>query len=190
MIELTEFPPLLIAAQDIEVVNLERVGFHLKNFDMAIIFRYFTREVHRIDQIPTTYLENIKQWLTTLDIKYYEGKANLNCKPLLRQIKEDPDGWLEAGGWEFLNNEATDSEEEGEDEAESEFEPSGSESEEEYEEESDDDESVYDSDEEDGDEDMSEDEEEGLSWDELEEKAAREDANASDSDDRPRKKKR
>ena len=49
---------------------------------------------------------------------------------------------------------------------------------------------MYDSDEEDGDEDMSEDEEEGLSWDELEEKAAREDANASDSDDRPRKKKR
>ena len=190
LIELTEFPPLVIAAQDIEVVNLERVGFHLKNFDMAIIFRDFTREVHRIDQIPTTYLENIKQWLTTLDIKYYEGKANLNWKPLLRQIKEDPDGWLEAGGWEFLNNEATDSEEEGEDEAESEFEPSGSESEEESEEESDDDESVYDSDEEDGDEDMSEDEEEGLSWDELEEKAAREDANASDSDDRPRKKKR
>ena len=33
----------------------------------------------------------------TLDIKYYEGK-NLNWKPLLKQIKEDPDEWLESGG--------------------------------------------------------------------------------------------
>jgi len=188
LVELTEFPPLVIAAQDVEVVNLERVGFHLKNFDMAIIFRDFNREVHRIDQIPTQYLENIKQWLTTLDIKYYEGKANLNWKPLLRQIKEDPDGWLEAGGWEFLNNEATDSEAEEEEEG-SEFEPSDSEEEEESEEDSDDDESVYDS-EEDEEEELDEDEEEGLSWEELEEKAAREDADMSDSDDRPRKKKR
>jgi nucleosome binding factor SPN SPT16 subunit len=59
-------------AGDIEVVNLERVGFHLKNFDMAIIFKDFTRDVHRIDQIPVQNLDNIKQWLGTLDIKYYE----------------------------------------------------------------------------------------------------------------------
>ena len=188
LVELTEFPPLVLSASDIEVVNLERVGFHLKNFDMAIIFRDFNREVHRIDQIPSQYLENIKQWLTTLDIKYYEGKANLNWKPLLRQIKEDPDGWLEAGGWEFLNNEASDGEDEEEEEA-SEFEPSDSEEESESED-SDDDESVYDSEEDEEDEEFDEDEEEGLSWDELEEKAAREDANASDSDERPRKKKR
>jgi nucleosome binding factor SPN SPT16 subunit len=187
LVELTEFPPLVLASQDIEVVNLERVGFHLKNFDMAIIFRDFNREVHRVDQIPSQYLENIKQWLTTLDIKYYEGKANLNWKPLLRQIKEDPDGWLEAGGWEFLNNEASD-EEEDEDEEVSEFEPSDSE-EEESEEESES-ESVYDSEDEDEEEELDEDEEEGLSWDELEEKAAREDADMSDSDERPRKKKR
>jgi nucleosome binding factor SPN SPT16 subunit len=188
LVELTEFPPLVLASSDIEVVNLERVGFHLKNFDMAIIFRDFNREVHRIDQIPSQYLENIKQWLTTLDIKYYEGKANLNWKPLLRQIKEDPDGWLEAGGWEFLNNEASDGEDE-EDEEMSEFEPSEDEDEDESEEESES-ESVYDSEEDDEEEELDEDDEEGLSWDELEEKAAKEDADASDSDERPRKKKR
>jgi len=188
LVELTEFPPLVIASDDIEVVNLERVGFHLKNFDMAIIFRDFNREVHRIDQIPTQYLENIKQWLTTLDVKYYEGKANLNWKPLLRQIKEDPDGWLEAGGWEFLNNEASDGEEDEEDEV-SEFEPSEDDDESESEEDSES-ESVYDSDEEEDEEELDEDEEEGLSWDELEEKAAREDADASESEERPKKKKR
>ena len=114
LVELTEFPPLVISADDIEVVNLERVGFHLKNFDMAIIFKDFNRDVHRIDQIPVQNLDNIKQWLATLDIKYYEGKSNLNWKPLLKQIKEDPDEWLESGGWEFLNNEIDDEDEEGE----------------------------------------------------------------------------
>ena len=113
LVELTEFPSLVINAEDIEVVNLERVGFHLKNFDMAIIFKDFSRDVHRIDQIPVQNLENIKQWLGTLDIKYYEGKSNLNWKPLLKQIKEDPDDWLESGGWEFLNNEIDDDDEEG-----------------------------------------------------------------------------
>jgi len=80
----------VISAEDIEVVNLERVGFNLKNFDMAIIFKDFTKDVHRIDQIPVQNLDNIKQWLATLDIKYYEGKSNLNWKPLLRQIKAGP----------------------------------------------------------------------------------------------------
>jgi nucleosome binding factor SPN SPT16 subunit len=133
-------------------------------------------------------LDNIKQWLTTLDVKYYEGKANLNWKPLLRQIKEDPDGWLEAGGWEFLNNEASDGEDE-EDEEMSEFEPSEDEDESESEDDSES-ESVYDSEDEEGEEELDEDDEEGLSWDELEEKAAREDADVSDSDERPKKKKR
>ena len=45
---------------------------------MAVVFKDFNRDVHRIDQIPVQNLDNIKQWLATLDIKYYEGKANLN----------------------------------------------------------------------------------------------------------------
>ena len=62
--------------------------------------------------------------------------ANLNWKPLLRQIKEDPDEWLESGGWEFLNNEIDDDEEiEGEGaESESDFEPSESEEESDFDE--------------------------------------------------------
>ena len=189
LVELTEYPPLVVSAEDIEVVNLERVGFHLKNFDMAIIFKDFTRDVHRIDQIPVQNLDNIKQWLATLEIKYYEGKSNLNWKPLLKQIKEDPDGWLEAGGWEFLNNEIDDDDEEGgeDGESESDFAPSDdSDVESESEEESDSG-SVVES-EDDEDEDFSDDESEGMDWDELEEEAAAADEEASESDsDRKRK---
>ena len=189
LVELTEFPPLVVSAEDVEVVNLERVGFHLKNFDMAIIFKDFTRDVHRIDQIPVQNLDNIKQWLGTLEIKYYEGKSNLNWKPLLKQIKDDPDGWLEAGGWEFLNNEIDDdADEDGEEgESESEFEPTDSE-ESESEPESDSG-SVVESEEDDEDEDFSDEDSEGMDWDELEEEAAAADEEMSDSDEKKRKRK-
>ena len=190
LVELIDYPPLVIHANDIEIVNLERVGYHLKNFDMAIVFKDFNKDVHRIDQIPSKNLDNIKQWLTTLEVKYYEGKANLNWKPLLRQIKEDPESWLEAGGWEFLNNEPSSDEEEGEgSDPESEFEPSSEEEESESESES---ESMYDEDEEDEDasEEEDEDDEEVLDWDEMEEKARREDEEASDEDRRGDKRKK
>ena len=144
----------MVSAEDIEVVNLERVGFHLKNFDMAIIFKDFTRSVHRIDQVPVVNLDNIKQWLATLDIKYYEGKSNLNWKPLLKQIKDFPDEWLEAGGWEFLNNEIDDEDEGegGEDaESESDFAPSDDSDEESESEEESDSGSVVESDDDDDD---------------------------------------
>ena len=193
LVELIEFPPLVIHAKDIEIVNLERVGYHLKNFDMAIIFKDFNKDVHRIDQIPSKNLDNIKQWLTTLEVKYYEGKANLNWKPLLRQIKEDPESWLEAGGWEFLNNEPSSDEEDAEgSDPESEFEPSSDEDESESESES---ESMYDEDDEDEDasadeDDDDEDDEEVLDWDEMEEKARKEDEEASDEDRRGDKRKK
>jgi len=193
LVELIEFPPLVIHAEDIEIINLERVGYHLKNFDMAIIFKDFNKDVHRIDQIPSKNLDNIKQWFTTLEVKYYEGKANLNWKPLLRQIKEDPESWLEAGGWEFLNNEATDDEDEdGEgSDPESDFAPSSDDESDDVDSES---ESMYDEDEDDDDsdedEDEDEDDEEVLDWDEMEEKAAKEDEEASDDDRRGDKRKK
>lgn len=45
IVELTEMPFLVVSLEDIEIVNLERVGFNLKNFDMAIVFKDFTRDV-------------------------------------------------------------------------------------------------------------------------------------------------
>ena len=39
LVELTEMPFTVVSLSDIEIVNLERVGFNLKNFDMAIVFK-------------------------------------------------------------------------------------------------------------------------------------------------------
>lgn len=42
----------------------------------------------RIDSIPSTSLDTIKDWLTSIEIKYYESKVNLNWKNILKSIKE------------------------------------------------------------------------------------------------------
>ncbi|KAF5837808.1 FACT complex subunit-domain-containing protein [Dunaliella salina] len=103
LVELTEMPFTVVSLADVEVINLERVGFNLKNFDMAIVFKDFSRDVLRIDAIPSKSLDTIKDWLNSVNIKYYESKLNLAWKPILKSIQEDPEGFVENGGWEFLN---------------------------------------------------------------------------------------
>jgi hypothetical protein len=73
--------------QQIEIVNLERVGLNLKNFDMAIVFKDFSKDVLRIDAIPSKKLDTVKDWLTSVSIKYYESRLNLAWKPILKSIQ-------------------------------------------------------------------------------------------------------
>ena len=58
-----------------------------------------------------------------MNIKFYESKINLNWKPILKNIIEDPDAFFENGGWSFLDQEGGSDEEdaEEEDEADPEF---------------------------------------------------------------------
>lgn len=194
LVELTEMPFTVVSLEDIEVVNLERVGFNLKNFDMAIVFKDFTRDVLRIDAIPTKKLDTIRDWLVSVKIKYFESKLNLSWKPILKSIMEDPQGFVEQGGWDFLNMDKSDSEDE--DEASSEgFQPTGSGSDE-------DESSEVSSDggleeegsDEDEESDEAEEEDEGMSWEELEEEARREDREKDmeedDEEARPRGKRK
>lgn len=189
LVELTEMPFTVVSLQDVEIINLERVGFNLKNFDMAIVFKDFSRDVMRIDSIPTKGLEMLKEWLTSVKIKYYESKLNLSWKPILKSIIEDPEGFVEQGGWDFLNmdggSDGSDDEEQSDD-----YQPSGEDEDDEDEDDDTDDEdaSVVDSDDEDDEDEEDEDEEEGKTWEELEEEAEMDDRRkADDSDDDDRK---
>lgn len=38
-----------------------------------------------------------------MGIKYYESKLNLQWKPILKNILADPVGFVEQGGWDFLD---------------------------------------------------------------------------------------
>ena len=179
LVELVEQPPFIITLADIEVVNLERVGFGLKNFDMAVVFKSMD-DVHRIDAIPVDKLDQVKEWLTSMNIKYYESKMNLVWKPILKTILDDPQEFIENGGWEFLNLEASDSEEDGE-ESEG-FEPDSEESEESEDDESDESDFADEDESDEGDEE-SDLEEEGKDWDELEAEALESDKKRERGDD-------
>ncbi|KAK6777074.1 hypothetical protein RDI58_023791 [Solanum bulbocastanum] len=192
LVELIETPFLVITLSDIEIVNLERVGFGQKNFDMAIVFKDFKRDVMRIDSIPVSALDGIKEWLDTTDIKYYESKMNLNWREVLKTITEDPQRFIDEGGWEFLNIDASDSESENSEESDQGYEPSDAEPESDSEDEASDSESLVDSEEEGEDSDEDSEEEKGKTWEELEKEASnadREKGDEPDSEDERRRKK-
>lgn len=182
LVELIEQPFLVVTLNDIEIVNLERVGLGQKAFDMTIVYKDFKRDVLRIDAIPSTSLDGIKEWMNSMNIKYYESRMNLNWRPILKTILDDPDKFIEDGGWEFLNMEVSDSDSENSEESDEGYQPSDVEIVSESEDEDSDDESVVES-EEDEEEDEDSEEEEGKTWDELEAEARKDDKEKGDESD-------
>eukprot|EP00899_Mesostigma_viride_P015637 jgi/Mesvir1/24074/Mv10796-RA.1 len=183
LVHLVEMPFTVITLSEVEIVNLERVGFsNLKNFDMTFVFKDFSREVFRVNAIENKHLDPVKEWLTSCEIKYYETRMNLNWKPILKTIMDDPEHWHAEGGWRFLDENASDDEDE-EEEGSDEYAPSD-EDEDDDAEESSESESLVESDEdEDEDDDESQEGSEGKDWDELEQEAKEADEEASDDDD-------
>jgi nucleosome binding factor SPN SPT16 subunit len=182
LVQLTEPPFSVFTLTDIEVVHLERVQFGLKNFDMVILFKDFTRPPAHINTIPVESLDGVKDWLDSVDIPFSEGPLNLNWGTIMKTLIADPHEFFKQGGWSFLDTESDD--EGSEEEEESAFEMSeedfASEASSEEESDFDDDASAEASDEE-----VSEDEE-GEDWDEMEKKAARKDRDGG-LDDEERK---
>ncbi|KAJ3295307.1 FACT complex subunit spt16 [Rhizoclosmatium sp. JEL0117] len=202
LVHLVEPPFMVTTISEIERVHLERVRFGLKSFDMVIVYKDFTRPVQHINTIPTDQLENLKEWLDSVDVPFTEGPINLSWPQIMKTVNESPFDFYNEGGWSFLQQ---DSDEDDEDEEE-ESEYAGS----------DDSDESDESDSEDYDSEGSgsgsgysdeSDEEEGEDWDELERKAAKSDRRKdereeisppkkskrrdddSDDDDRPKKKK-
>ena len=189
LVQLTEPPFMVVTLTDIEVVHLERVQFGLKNFDMVIVFKDFTKAPAHINTIPVEALDSVKDWLDSVDIPFSEGPLNLNWATIMKTVIHDPHEFFKEGGWSFLSTESDDEDEE-EDEEESAFEVSeeemASEASSEDESEFDDDASAEASDEE-----VSE-EDDGEDWDEMEKKAAKKDREGGleDEDRKKSKKKR
>ncbi|KAK7693287.1 hypothetical protein QCA50_002854 [Cerrena zonata] len=198
LVYLSDPPFLVVTLSDIEISSLERVQFGLKQFDMVLVFKDFTKAPLHINSIPSQQLDDVKNWLDSVDIPLAEGPVNLNWGPIMKTINEDPYDFFQNGGWTFLGGapgDDSDVEDDSESESEFEAEPEDFESEES---------SVAESDYADSASDASvsesdfEDDSEGDDWDELERKAAKSDRKRaeagvgvdSDADsDRPKKKK-
>jgi nucleosome binding factor SPN SPT16 subunit len=112
LINLTEYPFFVITLDDVEIVHFERVQFSIKNFDMVFVFKDF-HTTKRICSIPREVLDSIKDWLDQVDILFSEGVMSLNWNPVLNEIRNDFNKFLEEGGWAFLRDDK--SEHEGED---------------------------------------------------------------------------
>lgn len=173
LIQLIDPPYLVVTLEEIEVAHLERVQFGLKNFDLVFVFKDLAKPVVHINTIPMELLEDVKSWLTNVDIPLSEGQMNLNWATIMKTVLADPYQFYVDGGWSFLTG-GDDEEGDDEEDEESEFEASD--------EDPSDEEVVSEAESEDdfssgsgsGSE-MSEEEEDGDDWDELERKAARDD---------------
>lgn len=120
LVHLSDPPFLVVTLADIEIASLERVQFGLKQFDMVLIFKDFTKTPLHINSIPSSQLDDVKNWLecvhmiaeslthltilliSSVDIPLAEGPVNLNWGPIMKTINEDPYGFFQGGGWTFL----------------------------------------------------------------------------------------
>lgn len=59
-----------------------------KRTQRTVTLQDLTRDVLRIDAIPSTSLDSVREWLQSMDVKFYENKINLNWKPILKSILE------------------------------------------------------------------------------------------------------
>ncbi|KAF9821701.1 hypothetical protein IEO21_00547 [Rhodonia placenta] len=102
LVHLSDPPFLVVTLADIEIASLERVQFGLKQFDMVLIFKDFTKTPLHINSIPSSQLDDVKNWLDSVDIPLSEGPVNLNWGPIMKTINEDPYEFFQQGGWSFL----------------------------------------------------------------------------------------
>ncbi|KAJ2348211.1 FACT complex subunit spt16 [Coemansia sp. RSA 2671] len=139
LVHLSDTPFFIITVADVEIVHLERVQFGLKNFDMVFVFKEFKRAPVHVNTVPMTQLDNVKEWLDSVNLPYTEGPVNLNWAQIMKTINKDPAGFYEDGGWSFLAQDSDAEADESEEEeseftvSEDEFEESESESSEESE---------------------------------------------------------
>lgn len=177
LISLIDPPYLVVTLEEIEIAHLERVQFGLKNFDMVFVFKDFLKPVVHINTIPMELLEDVKSWLTNVDIPLSEGQMNLNWGTLMKTINADPYTFFADGGWRCLAG-TGDSDDEESEEEESEFEASDDDPSDEEVDSAEESEDAYSSDGSGSGSGSGEEEEsdQGDDWDELERKAAREDS--------------
>lgn len=188
LINVTEMPSFVLTLESIELVHFERVSFHLKNFDMVFIFKDYSRKVVMITSIPMNQLDQIKEWLNSCDIKYTEGLQNFNWPKIMKTITDDPEGFFDQGGWNFLEAEEDEEKQPDDDISDEEddaYNPTDSEDDEDDSDEDSEDYSSEDSESESesGSGSESGSEESGKDWSDLEEEARRADMEQSDASD-------
>jgi nucleosome binding factor SPN SPT16 subunit len=127
LVNLIEAPFFVMTLDEVEIAYFERVAFGLKQFDIVFVNKDWAKPTVHVNAVPIDSLETIKDWLDSCNIKYYEGNVSLNWKSVMQKVRDDPKGFWEDGGWDFLEGGDSDEEnrEEDEESEEDEFVPGG-----------------------------------------------------------------
>ena len=174
LVSLIELPFFVLTLSEVEIVYFERVSQSLKNFDMSFIFKDLNKPFHRIATIPMENLDMLKTWLDDNDILYGEGLYNIKWIDIIQNIKNNPQSFIDEGGWNFIqeNNDSNSVSEENNGDSDYEV---GSDQDEESESEFSEENMEDESDSEGEDEGESALSEKGMSWEELEKDAIKSD---------------
>lgn len=199
LVNLSEYPFFVLSLDDIEIAVFERIRFGLKQFDLVLVPKDYSKGLKIISSIPMKKFDLLKDWLLQIEIPYFEIPHSLMWDDMFQHIKSLPswNPWDEYGWKSLLNTEEEEGENDGEDGNLDDYQPESDEDE--FDEDNEDDEDmgdVVDEDEEDEDEDDFEDSEDegGKTWEELEAEIEEEERKRKRSDDEdddiPRKKRR
>ncbi|TFK25049.1 FACT complex subunit SPT16 [Coprinopsis marcescibilis] len=102
LVHLTDPPFLVVTLADIEIASLERVQYGLKQFDLVLVFKDFTKAPLHINSIQSSQMDDVKNWLDSVDIPMAESPVNLNWGPIMKHINDNPYEFFQTGGWTFL----------------------------------------------------------------------------------------
>eukprot|EP01102_Stenamoeba_stenopodia_P008460 TRINITY_DN2431_c0_g1_i1.p1 TRINITY_DN2431_c0_g1~~TRINITY_DN2431_c0_g1_i1.p1 ORF type:complete len:1068 (+),score=305.24 TRINITY_DN2431_c0_g1_i1:257-3460(+) len=189
VVHLTEPPFFVVAFEDIEIANLERVTAGVsKHFDMVFVLKDHAQPVITIRAIPFSSLDDVKKLLDQVEIVFYEGPQSIHWASVMKYVREDEKSFYEEGGWDPILR--TPSDDEGDDESEEEFQPEEEDDDDEYDEDDDDEEYDEGDDEEEESDDEEEEESDGEDWESLEKRAKEEDKKrgAFDGETKPKSK--
>ncbi|GCB72775.1 hypothetical protein scyTo_0006459 [Scyliorhinus torazame] len=89
----------------VELVHFERAQFHLKNFDMVIFYKDYSKKVTHDQHHPSHFTQPHQGVLNSCDLKYTEGVQSLNWTMIMKTIVDNFEGFLEQGSWSFLEPE-------------------------------------------------------------------------------------
>lgn len=63
LVHLSNTPFFVCTLNEVEVVFFERIGAMIKNFDLVIIYKDYSKPVSFINAIPIGYKDHIRFWL-------------------------------------------------------------------------------------------------------------------------------
>ncbi|KAL0234768.1 hypothetical protein PCE1_001804 [Barthelona sp. PCE] len=105
LVSINSRDPIIIALSEIDCIFLQRFsgggGFN-QTFDMVIIWKDYNKAPQTISMINSSKADNIRVWLDSCNIKFFEYASQLKWGDLVQYAREDPESFIAQRGWRAL----------------------------------------------------------------------------------------